>query len=153
MRKLIVFVFALVVGLFLFHQWWNRLPPFDGHGDPVDVSYEELHSDLDAVRVSGLAHHAVKISRVDPGGLLQSERTYWIWPLFAPGDSSSTRIKTMVASLEEPPWGVDFEEREVVGAIRPLRSFVSPEVEEKLVQVGYDWDPDAYVIQQFEIEE
>ena len=153
MRKLIVFVFALVVGLFLFHQWWNRLPPFDGHGDPVDVSYGELHSDLNAVRVSGLAHHAVKISRIDPGGLLQSERTYWIWPLFAPGDSSSTRIKTMVASLEEPPWGVDFEEREVVGTIRPLRSFVSPEMEEKLVQVGYDWDPDAYVIQQFEIEE
>ena len=153
MRKLILFVIALVLGLFLFHQWWNRFPPFDGHGDPVDVTYDELHRDLDAVRVRGLAHHAVKVSRVDPGGLLQPARTYWIWPMFAPGDSSSSPIKTMVASLEEPPWGVDFEEVEIVGEVRPLRSFVSPEVEEKLVEVGYDWDPDAIVIQQFEIEE
>ena len=45
MRKLIVFVIALVIGLFFFHQWWNRFPPFDGHGEPVDVAFSELHND------------------------------------------------------------------------------------------------------------
>ena len=153
MRKLILFVIVLVLSLFLFHQWWNRFPPFDGHSDPVDVGYEQLNSDLDAVRFRGLAHHAVKVSRGDPGGLLKPSQTYWVWPIFAPGDSGGKRIKTMVASLTEPPWGVDFEEVQIVGSIRPLRSFVSPELEEKLVQVGYDWDPDAFVIQQFEFEE
>ncbi len=153
MRKLIVFVAALVVGLFFFHQWWNRLPPFDGHGEPVEVLFEELHDDLDAVRVSGLAHHAVKVSRFDPGGLLQSERTFWIWPLFAPNDSNSRLIKVMVASLNEPPWGVDFEDVVIEGSPRPLRAFVSLGIEEKLVEVGYDWDPDAFVIEAFDAEE
>ena len=121
MRKLILFVIALVLSLFLFHQWWNRFPPFDGHSDPVDVGDEQLNSELDAVRVRGLAHHAVKVSRVDPGGLLKPSQTYWVWPIFAPGDSGGKRIKTMVASLTER-YTSEFEE-----LVRSLRAKAAEE--------------------------
>lgn len=153
MRKLIVFVIALVIGLFFFHQWWNRFPPFDGHGEPVDVAFSELHNDYDEVRVSGLAHHVMKVSRVDPGGLLQPERTFWIWPLFAPNDTDGRIITVVVASLREPPWGVDFEDVVVEGLLRPLRSFVSVEIEERFIEVGYDVDPEAVVIELFAAED
>ena len=46
-------------------------------------------------------------------------------------------------------WGIDFEELEVEGWIRPLRARVTLEIEDALVGAGYDIDAQAFVIEMF----
>jgi hypothetical protein len=149
MRKLLVFVVALIVGVLMFHLWWNRLPPFDGHSDPVDTPFANLKSDQDSVRVKGLAHHAVRAERFYPGGFLRAEKTFWIWPLFAPNDPHGKKIEVMVASHEEPPWGVDFEDVQVEGWVRPPRARVDIKLEKALRGLGYRFGADYLLIELF----
>ncbi len=149
MRKLLGFVGALIVGVLVFHLWWNRLPPFDGHSDPVDTPFSSLSPELDSVRVKGLAHHAVRAERYYPGGFLRSEKTFWIWPLFASNDPHGQKIEVLVASRVEPPWGVDFEDVVVEGWVRPPRSRVDEDIEKALRGLGYHFRSDYLLIEMF----
>jgi len=152
MRKLLAFVVVLLLGVVLFHLWWNRLPPFDGHAEPVDTPFEMLSEEDSSVRVVGMAHHAVRAERHYPGGFLTPDRHFWIWPLFAPDDTAGTRIEVMVASTVEPPWSVDFEDVIVEGWVRPPRSRVDETLEAALRQSGYHFDPDYVLVEMFEAE-
>jgi hypothetical protein len=149
MRKLLVFVVALLVGLVFFNLWWNRLPPFDGHGEPVDTPFEMLSEDDGSVRVAGLAHYVVRAERNFPGGFLRSEKNFWLWPLFAPNDADGRRIEVMVASTKPPPRSVDLEDLVVEGWVRPPRSRVDENLESVLRRVGYHFDPDYLLLEMF----
>lgn len=149
MRKLLGFVGALIVGVLMFHLWWNRLPPFDGHSAPIEKAFAALNSQDGSVRVEGIAHHAVRAERYYPSGFLRSEKTFWIWPLFAPSDAHGRRIEVMVASTVAPPWGIDFEDVTVEGWVRPPRARVDENLEKALRGVGYDFDPHYLLIELF----
>ena len=149
MRKLLGFVAALIVGVLVFHLWWNRLPPFDGHPDPVDTAFASLSPELESVRVKGLAHHALRAERYYPGGFLRSEKTFWIWPLFAQDDPYGQKIEVLVASLVEPPGGIDFEDVVVEGWVRPPRARVDENIEQALRRLGYHFRADYLLIEMF----
>jgi hypothetical protein len=60
MRKLAVPFAIMAAGLLVFFLWMTRLPPFDGHPEPVDTPLADLRIKQEAVRITGTAHYALR---------------------------------------------------------------------------------------------
>ncbi|MCB9763436.1 MAG: hypothetical protein H6739_26955 [Alphaproteobacteria bacterium] len=153
MKKLVPIFLLLAAALVLFWLWTARLPPFDGHPEPVDLSVDDVRIEHDAVRVKGTAHYARRISQVRPARFMRPERTWYLFPLFPPGDTMSTEIRVMVASPYEPEELVAFEDVTVEGWALPPRAAVNAQVEQALREAGYSFMSDYALIEVFEPEE
>jgi hypothetical protein len=149
MAKLGAFFAVLLLGTLGFFLWWNRLPPFHGHGDPVDVALAALSADQDEVRVEGTAHYPVRLSRTWPAHHFKPERTLWFFPLFEPKDTQSRSIAVMVASDTAPEALVSYEDLVVEGYARPPAARMDNQSQEAFLNLGYTFAPDYVLVETF----
>jgi len=150
MGKLACFFAALLIILISYFLWWNRLPPFDGHGEAVDVAISEVDAAMEEVQVSGTAHLTVRISRTWPAGFLRKERTLFFFPLFENKDTSGTRIQVMVASDAAPDRLSSFEDLTIAGWARPPAARMDSVSEQAFIDAGYTFAENYTLIETFE---
>ena len=153
MKKLFPLLLLLgVAALATFYLWASRLPPFD-RAEPVELAFEDLDVSYEAVRVKGTAHYPIKMSQNRPATLFRPERTWYIFPLFPPGDTMGRQIKVMVVSPNEPERLVSLEDMTVEGWALPARAAYGPEVEQGMLSKGYSFADEYFVIELFEPED
>ncbi|MCP4809375.1 MAG: hypothetical protein GY913_11645 [Proteobacteria bacterium] len=153
MKKVLPLYIVLALTLLGFFLWSARLPPFDGHPEPEPVTFEELSVDHDAVRVDGTAHYALRVTQDRPGRFGRPDRVWYVFPLFAPRDTSGTIIDVMVASPFEPENMLSFEDVTLEGWALPKGSAMSPRLEEAFREAGYTFQDDYFVIEVFPLDE
>lgn len=149
MKKVLPLYVVLALALLGFFLWSARLWPFDGHPEPVEVAFEDLRVEHDAVRVSGTAHYALRVTQDRPGRFGRPDRTWYLFPLFATKDTSGTAIEVMVASPIEPEDMLSFEDVTLEGWALPKASAMSPRLEEAFREAGYTFYDDYFVIEVF----
>lgn len=150
MSKLACFFAALVIILISYFLWWNRLPPFDGHADPIEVSISEVDPAMEEVEVRGTAHLPVRLSRTWPAGFLRKERTLFFFPLFEEKDTKSRKIILMVASDTPPDRLSSFEDMTVAGWARPPAARMDAASEKAFIDAGYTFAEHYALIETFE---
>ncbi len=146
MRKLAVPFAVMIMGVVLFFLWIERLPPFDGHPEPVETALEDLRTEQNAVRVSGTAHYPVRVSYEVPARWGHPAHTRWLFPLFGHQDTMGRYILAMVSSPVKPERLVAFEDMEIAGEARKPRIAVTPSVEQAFRDVGYTFADDYVLI-------
>ena len=149
MGKLSAFIGVLVAIVITYFLWWNRFPPFDGHGEPVPVAVAEVEFAMNEVQVKGTAHYATRLSRTWPKSLFREERTLWFFPLFAPKDIESRKIRVMVASDDAPDRLTSFEDKVVEGWARPPAARMDAESEQVFRAAGYSFEETYVLIETF----
>jgi hypothetical protein len=150
-RLLAGIVAALAVSVFAFFLWMARLPPFDGYADPVDAAFEDLHVDLHETRVKGTAHYPVVVSVNRAGSFGRPDETWWLYPLFAPGDTMGRTIYALVMARSAPEELIGFEDMTLECDVRPPRVGISPEAELAFRNAGYTFAPDYVLLEQLPI--
>ena len=148
MRNLMILLGVLTVSIVVWAMWWSRVPPFDGHPPAVEMELVDVTSQHDVVRVRGEAHYPVRASRTWPKTLFKAEETLWFFPLFTPGDTSSTHIVTMVASPIEPDRGHNFGVVTIDGWVRPPRARIDNNLEKAFRRLGYTFEADYLLLEQ-----
>jgi len=149
MSKLAAFVGALLIALISYFLWWNRLPPFDGHGEPVPVAITDVLASMEEVQVQGTAHLPIRISRTWPPGFLRKERVLFFFPLFEKKDITSKKIHLMVATDTPPDRLVSFEDMTVAGWARPPAARMDAASEQAFIDVGYTFAEEYVLIETF----
>lgn len=149
MKKLAGLYIALAAGLLVFFLWSAQLWPFSGHPEPVDVAWEDLRVEHDAVRVSGTAHYTLRVSQDRDGRFGRPDRTWYVAPFMKPGDTSSTLIEVVVATTVEPERLVSYEDLTVEGYALPKSAAMTPALEEAFRNAGYSFVDDYFVIEAF----
>jgi hypothetical protein len=149
MGKLSAFIGVLVAILVTYFLWWNRFPPFDGHGEPVPVAVADVKIAMEEVQVQGTAHYATRLSRTWPKSLFREKRTLWFFPLFAPKDIEGRKIHVMVASDDAPDRFTNFEDLVVEGWARPPAARMDAASEQAFRDVGYTYDETYVLIETF----
>ncbi len=146
MRKLAV-PFALVgLGVVLFFLWVVRLPPFDGHPEPVPTELGALRVAHEAVRVEGTAHYPVRVSYEVPAQWGRPAHTRWLFPLFARQDTMGRFVTTMISHTVAPEELVAFEDLVIEGEARKPRVAVTPTVEQAFRDAGYTFAEDYVLV-------
>ncbi len=149
MSKLVAFVAALLIALISYFLWWNRLPPFDGHGEPVPMAITEVLASMEEVQVEGTAHLPIRISRTWPAGFLRKERVLFFFPLFEKKDITSKKIHLMVATDTPPERLVSFEDMTVAGWARPPAARMDAASEQAFIDAGYTFAEQYVLIETF----
>lgn len=152
MKKLMAFLAALFVAFALFFLWTARLPPFDGHPEPVELTIDTVEVEHDAVRIVGTAHYPLRVALTRPARLGRPERTWYLFPLFGRGDTMSREIRVMVFTTREPEQLVAFEDLTVEGWALPPGAAMSPAAEDALRLAGYSFADDYVLLEEFEAE-
>ena len=147
MRKLAGLYIALAVGLLTFFLWSARIFPFDGHPEPEEVAWEDLRVEQDVVRVKGTAHFTLRVSQERKGRFGRPDRTWYVAPFMAPGDTMSTLVEVVVATPVEPEKLVAYEDMTVVGYALPKASAMTPALEEAFRDAGYTFLDEYFVIE------
>ncbi len=146
MRKLAVPFALLGLGVVLFFLWMVRLPPFDGHPEPIDTPLSDLRTDQDAVRVAGTAHYPLRVSYDVPAQWGRPAHTRWLFPLFERQDTMGRFVTTMVSSTAPPEELVAFEDVVVSGEARKPQIAVTPTVERAFQDAGYSFAQDYVLV-------
>lgn len=146
MRKLAISFALLGLGVLLFFLWMVRLPPFDGHSEPVATPLSELRFDQDAVRVEGTAHYALKVSYDVPAKWGRQAHTRWLFPLFERQDTMGRSVTTMISSPVAPENLVSFEDMVVEGEARKPQIAMTASVETAFKELGYTFAEDYVLV-------
>jgi len=149
MGKLAAFLTLLICIVVTYFLWWNRLPPFDGHGEPVPTEVSQLLVEMEEVQVKGTAHFPLRMSRTWPRGIFTPGRTLWFYPLFAFKDLEGRKIQAMVASDDEPDRLTSFKDIVVEGWARPPAARMDADSERAFLDVGYTFSEDYVLIETF----
>lgn len=149
MQKLGALVALLAIGLVTFFLWLNRLPPFDGLPEPTPVAFEDASAEYEAITVSGTARLTAKQMSVRPASLGKAESTWWLYPLFPKGNTSSNAVTVMVLSPVEPDALAGFEDMTLSGWARPPAALMTPQSEHNLRERGYTFEDDYIVLEVF----
>ncbi len=134
MKRLLAFVipFSLVVGVGIGAKLWFATTGGLSRGEPIDAALEELPLETPFVRVRGMAHYPVIIKQHVPGSLFYDEQTFYLFPLFAPNDTSTRGVRVLVRAPRRPDALVDFEHMVVegfVGRVTPDKVPFSTEID------------------------
>ncbi len=146
MRKLAVPFALLGLGVMLYFLWVVRLPPFDGHPEPVPTALVDLRVEQEAVRVEGTAHYPLRVSYDVPAQWGRPAHTRWMFPLFERQDTMGRFITTMVSSPEEPENLVSFEDMIVSGEARKPQVAITPTVQQAFKDAGYSFAEDYVLV-------
>jgi len=146
MRKLAIPFALLGLGVLLFFLWVVRLPPFDGHPEPVPTALADLRFDQDAVRVEGTAHYALKVSYEVPARWGRPAHTRWLFPLFERQDTMGRFVTTMISSPDAPERLVSFEDMVVEGEARKPQIAMTASVESAFQDLGYTFAEDYVLV-------
>jgi len=153
MKKLVPLYALLVMALVSFFLWSARLWPFDGHAEPLVVSWEELSVEHDAVRVKGTAHYPVRVSQEREARFGHTGGTWYIFPLFPHGDTMGRKIKVIVATPVPIDDLASFEDMTVDGWALPAAAAMTPASENLFRDSGYSFEENYFVIEAFSPEE
>lgn len=140
---------ALFICVYLFFGYLNRLPPFYGHPNTKVVAVGELRSSMIAVSVHGTAHYPLRISQPRPKTLTRPARTWWLFPLFPPDDTTGRSVRVMVMSTEEPDPIISFEDMTVDGWVRSGDELVTPDLRKAFQDEGYEFEDEVVLIERF----
>ena len=143
-------VLALVacgVGAFFF--WGLVLGGWD-RPQPVQVTdWSKISPDLDAIRIRGMAHYGGRAVLQDPGTLVRSPQTWYVYGLFEPHDVDSREIRILVRTTVRPEDMVSFEYLELEGWLYEPTKYTVPFYVEELFQreSNYFFHPEMMVLQ------
>lgn len=117
MNKALAFLvpFVLIVLVGVGTWWWSQRP--EPRGNPVEMPLYDIDPSEPFVRVRGTAHYPVVIKQHEPGGLLTSPRTFYLFPLFPEGDTQGREVRVLVRTLREPERLVSYEVMAIEGRV------------------------------------
>lgn len=147
MRKLALPFSIMLVTITLFFLWIARLPPFDGHPEPVPTALAELSYDQDAVRVEGTAHYVLRVSYDVGERWGRPAHKRYLFPLFERHDTMGRHILAMVSSPHEPERLVSFEDLAIDGEARKPQVAVTASVVRAFQEAGYSFDDDYVLVE------
>ena len=136
-------VFLLSAAGFVGFVWWDRgAPPgFQPPAEPVAVA--DITRNHRGVRVEGTAHYGVKL--VQKAG----DSTWYLFPLFEPGDTASRDIRVVVRTQRKPGELYSFEDLQVEGLARPPGTLMPRSTQDQLTSRGYTFSPDFVLVEEF----
>lgn len=140
---------VLFLCVYLFFAYLNRLPPFYGHPNTKVVEIDDLRSSMITVTVHGTAHYPLRISQPRPKTLTRPARTWWLFPLFPPDDTTSRDVRVMVMSTVEPDPILSYEDMTVDGWVRSGDEQVTPELRKAFEDEGYEFADEVVLIERF----
>jgi len=127
--------------------WWDRGAPPGFNPTPHPTEISEITREHRGVRLKGTAHYEVRLSQTMEGG-----EVFWIFPFMKQGDTLSREIRVIVRTPRKPEHMVTFEDLTIDGLARPPGRLISPEIQDKLEDGGYDFAEGFVMIEPFHIE-
>jgi hypothetical protein len=143
MKKLLLTIlgpFFLVVATTVGIIWWDRGAPPGFRPSVTDVTVQSISRDHRGVRISGTAHHELRIKQGE----------YSLFPLMASGDTLGREIRVMVRSTREVDRLVGYEDLTIEGLCRPPGQMIPHSVAEALMERGYHFADDYVLIEAFD---
>ena len=121
MKRVAAFVvpFALVFAIGMGAWYASNGPGPDLDAPPLEVTWDQLDQ-LDGpgmVRVKGMAHYTATVRQEVPGGAFREDKSYWLFPFYAPYDAKSRAVRVMVRYDVEPEDLVSYEMVTITGWI------------------------------------
>lgn len=116
--------------------------------EPTLVNFETFQADLPAIRIRGTAHYRGMIKQDVGASLLGGPDTYWVYPLFAVGDTEGREVRLLVRSPIAPPKRVEYEFVELEGWLDAPRPHTIPlRTEDLLGTANYYFSPEVMVLE------
>jgi len=128
-------VFALI--------WWERGAPPGFLPTPHDVSIQDITRNHRGVRVEGTAHYGLRIVQTT------AEVSWYLYPLFEPGDTMGREIKVLVRSTVQPEPLLGFEDLVIEGFARPPGRLIDASITTGLREYGYTFVDDYVLVEPF----
>lgn len=149
MKKLVPLYVALGAALIGFFLWSARLWPFDGHPEPVEVTWAEATVEHDTLRVRGTAHYPVRVTQERQAHFGRPGGTWYVFPLFDEGDTLGRTIRIIVATPEPIDDLASYEDMTVEGWALPPPAAMTPASEDLFTEQGYRFEDDYFVVEAF----
>jgi hypothetical protein len=114
----------------------------------TDVPWPATSAIGACVQVTGLAHLGATVVQPVRGAWWAEDQTWYLVPLFAPGDVVGREVRLVVRAQRNPSRVVDFEEMSVRGRLVPaVAPNLPPNAASALADAGYTWAADARVLE------
>ncbi len=150
MKKLALVIlapFLLVLTATIGVIWWERGAPPGFRPTPVDVELTDLSLEHRGVRVKATAHYEARLKQTTE----DNDEVWWLFPIFAPGDTIGRHITAVVRSTREPGDLYSFEDLTIEGFVRPPGRLVPREAREQMRRSGgYIFEEDYVLIEAWE---
>ncbi len=83
----------------------------------ADVDFFDLDPSVRCVRTTGTAHYEVVITQRVPGNGFFEDKTYYVFGLFPPGNTTEREIRILVRTERQPERLVSYETMTIEGAL------------------------------------